>query len=213
MYIWLVVRPARVRANAEGTHMVKTIKKIWNAVTTVLVALVVVLALLLVGARLVGLKVYTVLSGSMEPAYHVGSVIYVKSVDYKTLRPGDVITFMLDEDTVATHRITEVLVDENDPNTYRYFTKGDANAAPDGSSVHYKNIIGTPVFTVPYLGYVADYIQNPPGTYISIAAGVVLLMLVFIPDLIEDEKPKKSKSTKADPAPEAEEDIDSMLEL
>ena len=193
--------------------MVKTIKKIWNAVTTVLVALVVVLALLLVGARLVGLKVYTVLSGSMEPAYHVGSVIYVKSVDYKTLQPGDVITFMLDEDTVATHRITEVLVDENDPNTYRYFTKGDANAAPDGSSVHYKNIIGTPVFTVPYLGYVADYIQNPPGTYISIAAGVVLLMLVFIPDLIEDEKPKKSKSTKADPAPEAEEDIDSMLEL
>ena len=213
MYIWLVVCPARVRANAEGTHMVKTIKKIWNAVTTVLVALVVVLALLLVGARLVGLKVYTVLSGSMEPAYHVGSVIYVKSVDYKTLQPGDVITFMLDEDTVATHRITEVLVDENDPNTYRYFTKGDANAAPDGSSVHYKNIIGTPVFTVPYLGYVADYIQNPPGTYISIAAGVVLLMLVFIPDLIEDEKPKKSKSTKADPAPEAEEDIDSMLEL
>ena len=27
--------------------------------------------------------------------------------------------------------------------------------------VHYKNVIGTPVFSIPYLGYVADYIQHP----------------------------------------------------
>lgn len=192
--------------------MTKTIKKVWNAVTTILVALVVILALLLVGARIVGLRVFTVLSGSMEPAYHVGSIIYVKSVDYKALQPGDVITFMLDEDTVATHRITEVLVDENDHDTYRYFTKGDANSAPDGSSVHYKNVIGSPVFTVPYLGYVANYIQNPPGTYIALAAGIVLLMLVFIPDLFDEEQPKKDK--KAKPTPKAKtEDVDTALEL
>ena len=43
-----------------------TLKKVWNMVSTVLVALVVVLALLLAGARLVGLQVFTVLSGSME---------------------------------------------------------------------------------------------------------------------------------------------------
>ena len=52
-------------------------KKIWNVVSTVLVAAVVLLAVLLVGVRLFGLQVYTVLSGSMEPAYPVGSLIYV----------------------------------------------------------------------------------------------------------------------------------------
>lgn len=61
--------------------MSKTVKKIWNTVTSVLVAVVVILALLLVGARVVGLQVFTVLSGSMEPTYHVGSLIYVKKVD------------------------------------------------------------------------------------------------------------------------------------
>ena len=40
-----------------------TVKKVWNVVSTVLVALVVLLALLLVGARVFGLRVYTVLYG------------------------------------------------------------------------------------------------------------------------------------------------------
>ena len=49
------------------------IKKIWNVVSSILVALVVLLALLLVGARVVGLQVFVVLSGSMEPTYRTGS--------------------------------------------------------------------------------------------------------------------------------------------
>ena len=49
---------------------------------------------------------------------------------------------VLGENTIATHRITEVLIDENDPTVRRFFTKGDANAMPDAASVHYKNIIG-----------------------------------------------------------------------
>lgn len=74
--------------------MNKTLKKIWNVISSILVAIVVILALLLVGARIIGLQVFTVLSGSMEPNYHVGSLIYVKNVDYKELESGDVITFM-----------------------------------------------------------------------------------------------------------------------
>ena len=52
--------------------MNKSLKKIWNVISSILVALVVLLALLLVGARVVGLQVFTVLSGSMEPTYHTG---------------------------------------------------------------------------------------------------------------------------------------------
>ena len=58
--------------------MGKAIKIIWNTITSILVAAAVILAILMVGARLVGLQVFTVLSGSMEPTYHVGSLIYVK---------------------------------------------------------------------------------------------------------------------------------------
>lgn len=171
--------------------MSKTFKKVWNWVSGVLVTIVVLLAIALVGVRLVRLQPFVVLSGSMEPEYHVGSLIYVKSVDYKSLQVGDDITYMLDEDTVVTHRIIEVLVDEEDPETLRYFTQGIANEVPDATSVHYKNIIGKPVFAIPYLGYVSNYIQNPPGMYIAIAAGAILILLVFLPDLFENDKKKK----------------------
>lgn len=175
--------------------MTKTIKRIWNAVTSVLVGLVLLLAIALVGVRLFGLQVYTVLSGSMEPAYHTGSLIYVKEVDHTELETGDVITFMLSEDTVATHRIVGVVPDEEDASVLRFRTKGDANDAEDGKLVHYRNIIGSPVFTIPYLGYVANMIQNPPGTYIAISLGAILLILVFLPDLLfsDAEKQKEKK--------------------
>ena len=171
--------------------MNKSLKKIWSVISTVLVALVVILALLLVGARVIGLQVFTVLSGSMEPTYHTGSLIYVKKVDPYTIKEGQPITFMLDENTIATHRVVGIVPDEEDSTVIRFRTKGDANEAEDGSLVHYKNVIGTPIFSIPYLGYVADYIQHPPGMYIAISAGAVLLLLVFIPDIFADDDKKK----------------------
>lgn len=173
--------------------MSKAIKRIWNWISGILVGIVVLLAIALVGVRLVGLKPFVVLSGSMQPVYDVGSLIYVKSVDYKTLQVGDDITYMISDDTVVTHRIIEVLVDEEDPETIRYFTQGIANDVPDGTSVHYKNIIGKPVFSIPYLGYVSNYIQNPPGMYVAIAVGAILILLVFLPDIFSDDEKEKKK--------------------
>ncbi len=173
--------------------------RVWNMVTTVFVALTVVLAVAFVGVRILGIQVYTVLSGSMEPEYHVGALIYVKKVDSTELSVGDDITFMLDEDTVATHRIVGVVPDENDPSVLRFRTKGIANEHEDGTLVHYKNIVGKPIFTIPYLGYVANFIQHPPGTYIAVCAGAFLIFLVFVPDLFseKDKDDKRSDEVKA----------------
>ena len=174
------------------------IKKIWNVVSSILVALVVLLALLLVGARLVGLQVFVVLSGSMEPTYHTGSLIYVKKVDPYTIQEGEPITFMMSETTVATHRVVGIVPDEEDPTVIRFRTKGDANDTEDGGLVHYKNVIGRPVFSIPYLGYVADYIQHPPGRYVALSAGAVLLLLVFLPDVFSEDPDKKKKAEAED---------------
>ena len=93
--------------------MSRNFGKVWNCVSTVLVALVVLLAALLAGARLFGLQVFTILSGSMEPKYPVGSLIYVKSVDPSQVKEGDVITFLLSDTVTATHRVVGI-VDQGD---------------------------------------------------------------------------------------------------
>ena len=175
-----------------------SLKKLWSVLSTLIVIAVVALAILLAGVRLVGLTPYVVLSGSMEPNYHTGSLIYDKKVDPFTLKEGDVITFMVSEDTLATHRIVGVVPDEDEPGTIRFRTKGDANDAEDGTLVHYKNVVGTPVFTIPYLGYFSNWITHAPGKYIAITAAVVFLILLFLPDMLKkaDEADKKAAERK-----------------
>ena len=74
------------------------IKKIWNIVSNVLVALVVLCAVFLMGSRLIGFRVFNVISGSMEPVYSVGDLIYVKEVNPYDIEVGTPITFVLNED-------------------------------------------------------------------------------------------------------------------
>ncbi len=170
-------------------QMPKKVKKIWDTVTTVLVVLVVVFAIFLMGSRLVGLQVFHVISPSMEPTYSVGDLIYVKSVDPDSVKVGDPITFVLNEDlVVATHRVVKV-----DGENRQFTTKGDANETEDAAPVHFNNLIGVPVFSIPLLGHVSAYIQSPPGMYVAIAFGAVLLAAVFLPDLLT-KKDKKEEN-------------------
>ena len=165
---------------------------LWRVISWILVICILILAILLVGVRFVGLRPFAVLSGSMEPAYHVGALIYVKPCEASEVKVGDPITFVLDESlTVATHRV--VAIDE----TGEYFTtKGDANEAVDGAPVYYKNLIGKPVFTVPKLGYLANWIMVPPGKHIAIVAVIIFILLLFAPDLLRkaDEADKRAQA-------------------
>ena len=172
-----------------------TIKRIWNAATTVLVALVVILAMLIWGVQLFGLDVLVVQSGSMEPAYPTGSLVYVKETEPAELQVRDVITFNLGNNVRGTHRIIELVPDENDPDLIRFRTKGDANEYADSGLVDPSDIVGKVVFGIPLLGYLIAYIQQPPGTYIAVAVGALLLLLTFLPEIIFDDGKKKEEGT------------------
>lgn len=172
--------------------MKQKIKRIWNWVNVVLIGLAVLLAIALVGVRLVGLDIYVVLSGSMEPEYKTGSVIYVKEINPEDLEVCDVITYQLDGGTIVTHRI--VGITEIDGQT-AFHTKGDANEMEDAAAVLASQIMGTPVFTIPYLGYLVKYIQSTSGRYATIAMGATLLLLVLLPDILFGEDEKKKEKT------------------
>lgn len=178
-------------------QMPKSLKKVWNVTTGALVAVVVLFAVFLMGSRLVGLQVFTVISGSMEPTYSVGDLLYVKTVDPDSVKVGDPITFVMNEDlVVATHRVVDI-----DATKREFTTKGDANTTTDANPVHFNNLVGVPIFSIPLLGYVSAYIQSPPGMYVAIAGGAVLLLMVFLPDLLAKKKKENPKDESDDAAP------------
>lgn len=164
--------------------MNQTLKRTLHYVSWALVLVVVILAVLLAGVRLVGLTPYTVLSGSMEPVYPVGSLIYVRAAEPESVNVGDAITFRMSGQTVATHRVIEI-----DSENRRFYTQGDANDVPDGAPVPFENLIGRPILCIPRLGYLSSYISSPPGLYVAAAFAVFILLL----SLLAERRPKQAK--------------------
>jgi len=119
------------------------------------------------------IKLYSVLSGSMEPKIPVGSVIIaVPKSEYKE---GDIITFGAETDRTktVTHRIVEISRDlDLDKTSYR--TKGDANESADMELIDSGRVIGKVVFHLPYLGYGVAFAQTQLG----------LILLIVIPATI-----------------------------
>ena len=64
------------------------IRKLFRWISNIAVIAILICAILLVGVRIVGLTPYAVLSGSMEPTYHVGSLIYVQKIDPAEITVG-----------------------------------------------------------------------------------------------------------------------------
>lgn len=169
-------------------------KKILNSLTTIIVVMVVILAIPLVGIRIVGIDILTVLSPSMEPKYPTGSLIYLVDVDPAKLEVDDVITYRISEKTTATHRIKEIIPDEDDPSIVRFRTKGDNNDDYDGSLVEFEQVEGKVIFCIPLLGHLAMYIQRPPGLYVAIGTALAIIFFVMIVDTVTDDKKSNNKN-------------------
>jgi len=123
-------------------------------------------------------KIKVVLSGSMEPAIHTGSVVIIKpEANYKI---GDVITFGKDtkKDIPTTHRILDVRVEKG---VYVYETKGDANKTSDAGETAGDMVIGKVLLSIPFLGFVLNFAKQPFG----FAVIVVLPAIIIISDEIK----------------------------
>lgn len=152
-----------------------------------IVALVLVLPLLPVPGNY---QILTVLSGSMEPAIHTGSVVIIKPSDnYKI---GDVITFGKTKKTPITHRISDIKFNKGNP---IYTTKGDANNASDNNEITKNNVIGKVLFSVPYFGYAVNTAKKPIGFFLIIIIPTLIIIGDEVRKVIVEVKKIRSKKT------------------
>lgn len=160
--------------------------KICNVLTTLLLIVLLVLAVLLVGPNLIGYQNYVVLTGSMEPNIPIGAMVTVDAkADPTKIEPEQVITYQLSGTMLSTHRVVENNTDE------RYFiTKGDANQNADLIPIAYEQLVGRVVYSIPYFGYLIGKIQSRDGILIVAVVLVIVILLTFIPMAFKAEKNK-----------------------
>lgn len=129
--------------------------------------------------RLFGFAVHDMVSGSMDPAIPVGSVIYVKSCNLPSVGEGDIIVYT-DADGVVAHRVVA-----NRSSLGEFVTKGDANEEADHDPVPYERVTGRVVFHLPALGMAIVLWDSTMGkTYLFMLAGCGV-MLWLLADRLE----------------------------
>jgi signal peptidase len=104
----------------------------------------------------VGVKPTIIYSGSMSPAFEVGDIALIQKVDTSTIKPGDIIQFVIGNETIL-HRVYRV---DTAGGTTQYITKGDANKYPDINPVPAPNILGKSIFSIPKLGWTQLFVKE-----------------------------------------------------
>ena len=131
-----------------------TFKRLCSAAVAALVLFLMILAGIFAVPGFFGTHVYAVASGSMEPEYKVGSLVFAKQSEPENIRPGDCITYTFGNSTV-THRVIAI-----DHEKKSCITKGDANERED-PPVNFDRIVGvTDSFSLPVLGYLVIWLNE-----------------------------------------------------
>ena len=119
-----------------------------------------------------GIKTFSIVSGSMKPTINIDDIIIVKECGMEELEINDIITFNVDNELI-THRIINT---EYMDNNLIYTTKGDNNEVTDIKKITYNQIEGKYVGKIPKLGKLLNFIKNK---YVFYSILFVLLVCVY----------------------------------
>lgn len=96
-----------------------------------------------------------VLTGSMEPTFNVGSIIYYEKINPTKFEKNDILVWENSAGEYISHRI----VDINEK--YEFTTKGDANNSVDSDKVLLNQVVGrAKEFKIPLLGHYVTFINK-----------------------------------------------------
>ena len=163
--------------------MKKVISIISKIISGVIYLMIIIAACITLLPFIAGYRPVVVLSGSMEPSYPVGSMIYYKASSFEDIKEGDAITFKLGGGALATHRVIQ-----KDNENQEFTTKGDNNQTEDVQPISYEAVVGkTGKIAIPYVGFIGSYTREVP---IMIILGGVL----FLCSILSPAKTKKGES-------------------
>lgn len=141
---------------------------------TVILLAVLAICLPLSVPKLLGYQVYDVVSGSMDPAIPVHSVVLVQPAAPEELQPGEIVAYRSGS-SVVIHRLVENHIVEGE-----LVTKGDANAEPDPLKVEYAGVLGTVTAHIPFIGIYAEALNTLPGKLYAFGFIVAAAMLYLL---------------------------------
>ncbi len=178
----------------------KAFKIIYGIIKVFIVSFLVIYLLFVMIQRItnnssiLGYRMFTVATGSMEPVYNINDVILVKEVDSSTLKVGDDIAYLGNRDAVkglvVTHRI--IKIETLDDNKVHYTLKGVNNEYED-PSITEDQILGKVLGKVYVVNFINHVVKNIYGFFFLVFCPLVLVIFLEIADTIIEAKVEKNE--------------------
>lgn len=140
-------------------------------------------------------RMFTVISGSMEPKYKIGDVLIAKETDPKTIKVGDIVSYLGNsgsfKDKVVTHQVTKI---EQVGDKLYFRTKGLANLVED-PPVSENQLYGKVIYKCAIISLVYKIVSTNIGFYLFIIIPVlVIISSEIIGTMLEKEEKKRKQS-------------------
>ncbi len=109
-----------------------------------------------------------------------GSLAITRWVPADEVEAGDVIVIKHADRTPIIHRV--VTIEEQD-GSFVVETKGDANTAADPGYTVLNDRVAVRTYTIPYVGYAADFLRTPLGWTLFVLLPIGVLCLRTLRDI------------------------------
>jgi len=128
--------------------------------------------------------IVVVLSGSMEPAFYRGDLLFLTNYDEEEIRVGEIVVFKIEgRDIPIVHRVLKL--HEKEDGSIKALTKGDNNNvddrglyAPGQYWLARKDIVGRARGYLPYVGYVTIMMNDYPMLKYAVLACLGIYALI-----------------------------------
>ena len=176
------------RADQSHRRRKNPLAAVFRAVGIILLIAIIAICVPLIVPKTMGFQLYTVVSGSMEPAIPTGSLVYVKYIQPEEIQTEDVIAFYgTDADgSIVTHRVVS-----NSAAMGNFITKGDANSDNDMNPIPYANYIGKVQLSVPKLGGIFQTITGTNGKIAAVSMIGLAIVLEILAAVLQGKREKE----------------------
>lgn len=133
-----------------------------------------------------GIRIFNVITRSMEPKYTVGDILVSKYVEPSQIQVGDDVVYLGQENSYAGKIITHRVVgkQQNEDGTYTFRTKGIANDLED-PEISGDNIYGVIVYKIQTLSLISKIINNTYKFYFLIFVPIAIIIFMEIMKIIK----------------------------
>ncbi|MDD4795663.1 MAG: signal peptidase I [Bacilli bacterium] len=140
-------------------------------------------------------RMFTVITGSMEPRYNVGDVLFAKEVPPKEIKVGDALSYRglvgTFRDKIVTHEVVKVNQDES--GKYYFNTKGLTNLIED-PIVYEEQLFGVIKYKSRILSLIYKIINTNVGFFLCIIIPIGgMIGYELISTLLDKEDKRRKK--------------------